>query len=184
MKSANDLLGICMTEAVTEVPEEPAKSGKKPLIIGLVLALAGAGGGYFAAASGLLPILPGASHESADGEGAHGAAPDHQAAPEPMPEVAFVALEPMVISLNHAQHVQHLRFRAQLEVVKEYQSEVETLVPRVMDVMNSYLRALEVKDFADPIALTRLRAQMLRRIQIVTGSGRVRDLLIMDYVLN
>jgi flagellar FliL protein len=31
--------------------------------------------------------------------------------------------------------------------------------------------------------MTRLRAQMLRRIQVVTGEGRVRDLLITRFVL-
>jgi flagellar FliL protein len=34
------------------------------------------------------------------------------------------------------------------------------------------------------MALTRLRGQMLRRVQIVVGKDRVRDLLIMDFVLN
>jgi flagellar FliL protein len=32
--------------------------------------------------------------------------------------------------------------------------------------------------------MARLRAQMLRRIQVVTGEGRVRDLLITEFVLN
>jgi len=32
--------------------------------------------------------------------------------------------------------------------------------------------------------LLRLRSQMLRRVQVVTGEGRVRDLLIMEFVLN
>ena len=57
-------------------------------------------------------------------------------------------------------------------------------MPRVIDVLNSYLRALEIGDIADAAALVRLRAQMLRRIQIVTGAGRVNDLLIMEFVLN
>ena len=56
--------------------------------------------------------------------------------------------------------------------------------PRVMDVLNSYLRAVEVSDLEDPSALISLRAQMLRRIQLVTGEGRVRDLLIMEFVLS
>jgi flagellar FliL protein len=29
-----------------------------------------------------------------------------------------------------------------------------------------------------------MRAQLLRRIQIVTGEGRVRDLLVTEFVLN
>ena len=53
------------------------------------------------------------------------------------------------------------------------------LMPRIQDVLNSYLRAVEVRQLEDPSALLRLRAQMLRRVQIVTGEGRVRDLLIL-----
>ncbi len=53
-----------------------------------------------------------------------------------------------------------------------------------MDILNGYLRAVDVRDLEDPSALIRLRAQMLRRIQIVTGEGRVKDLLIMEFVLN
>ena len=56
--------------------------------------------------------------------------------------------------------------------------------PRVVDVLNSYLRALEPSDLEANSILVRLRAQMLRRIQIVTGAGRVNDLLIMEFVLN
>ena len=64
------------------------------------------------------------------------------------------------------------------------EADVTKLTPRVMDVLNSYLRAVAVSDLEDPSALVSLRAQMLRRIQLVTGEGRVRDLLIMEFVLS
>ncbi len=57
-------------------------------------------------------------------------------------------------------------------------------MPRVVDVLNGYLRALEIQDIESAAALTRLRAQMLRRVQIVAGPGRINDLLIMEFVLN
>ena len=62
--------------------------------------------------------------------------------------------------------------------------EVTLLIPRILDVLNGYLRAVEVSELGDPNALVRLRSQMLRRIQIVTGEGRVRDLLVTEFVLN
>ena len=49
---------------------------------------------------------------------------------------------------------------------------------------DGYLRALQTSDVENPSALARLRAQMLRRVQIVTGQGRVNDLLIMEFVIN
>jgi flagellar FliL protein len=54
----------------------------------------------------------------------------------------------------------------------------------VIDVLNSYLRALEPGDLEDPSALTRIRSQMLRRVQVVAGLNKVNDLLIMEFVLN
>jgi flagellar FliL protein len=61
---------------------------------------------------------------------------------------------------------------------------VTHLLPRILDVLNGYLRAVELAELEDPDALVRLRAQMLRRIQIVTGQGMVRDLLVTEFVLN
>ena len=53
---------------------------------------------------------------------------------------------------------------------------MKLIMPRVTDVLNGYLRAVEVRDLEDPTALSRLRAQMLRRVQMVSGEGRVLDL--------
>ena len=52
-----------------------------------------------------------------------------------------------------------------------------------MDVMNTYLNAVDASAFEDPIAMIKMRSQLLRRIQIVTGDERVKDLLIMEFVL-
>ena len=57
-------------------------------------------------------------------------------------------------------------------------------MPRVMDVINSYLRVLDRQELTDPRTLARLRAQLLRRIQIVTGDVLVRDLLVTEFVVN
>ncbi len=162
-----------MTEIESTEEDAPKKRSKMPLIIGLVLALAGGGGGFFAVYSGM--IL------GADMAGDH--ADEHVEEMVDLPDVAFIPVDPIVVSLNSTT-TKHLRFRAQLEVPSQYQSEVETILPRVVDVLNSYLRALEPADIEAPAALVKLRAQMLRRIQIVTGSGRVRDLLVMEFVLN
>ncbi|RKF13033.1 flagellar basal body protein FliL [Roseovarius spongiae] len=160
----------------------PAKSSKLPLLLGVGLALAGAGGGFYAVWSGL--IMGGESHAGAaharPASDGGGAGESHVA----MPDIAYVPVDPLVISLGDGATGAHLRFRAQLEVASRYQGEVETLMPRVIDVLNSYLRALETADLADSTALIRLRSQMLRRVQIVTGKDRVRDLLIMEFVLN
>ncbi|MDT8325875.1 MAG: flagellar basal body-associated FliL family protein [Roseovarius sp.] len=155
------------------------KASKLPLILGLVLALVGGGGGFFAVYSGMLPLD--GDHKAAasdDGQGTHLPEIAH------MPDVAFVPVDPLTISMGYGGEKHHLRFRAELEVKTAHKSEVERLMPRVVDVLNNYLRALNLADIEDNTALVRLRAQMLRRVQIVTGGERVNDLLIMEFVLN
>ena len=161
-----------MSEPEPEEDESPKKKSKLPLLIGLVLALAGGGGGFYATWSGMILGPESAEHA------------EEEAYPDAVPDVAFVPVDPMVVSLNSASRSKHLKFRAELEVPVAFQPDVEKLLPRVIDVLNGYLRALEVADLEDPSALTRLRSQMLRRVQIVTGQGRVNDLLIMEFVLN
>ncbi|UWQ28667.1 flagellar basal body-associated protein FliL [Leisingera sp. M523] len=174
-----------MTDAAVDTEAEaPAKKSKLPLIIGVVLALAGGGGGFFAVQSGLLPFGQKAAPEPAHAAGEAPEGVDSGETAEDIANLAFIEMDPIVITLRKASGIKHLRFRAQLEVDLAHQAEVEKILPRVIDVLNSYLRALELEDLTDPMALPKLRAQMLRRINIATGQGRVRDLLIMDFVLN
>ncbi|WP_444463738.1 flagellar basal body-associated FliL family protein [Rhodobacter capsulatus] len=163
-----------MAEPEAAGEETPKKKSKLPILIGLVLMLLLGGGGFYAVYSGM--ILAPAHPE--------GAAAEEETHVEPTePKIAFVALDPMVISLPEGP-ARHLRFSAQLEVPILKQKEVELLKPRVMDVLNGFLRAVEVKDLEDPAALLRLRAQMLRRVQIVVGEGMVNDLLVIEFVMN
>jgi len=160
-----------MAEAEEASDEAPKKRSKKPLLFGLVAAVLLGGGGFFAAYSGLLPF--------------GGTAGGHAAVEiEPLPEVDFVPIAPLVISLGPESRNRHLRFAAELEVPKNFTVEVTGMMPRVVDVLNGYLRAVDTHQFDEPGALIRLRAQMLRRVQIVLGEARVRDLLITEFVLN
>lgn len=148
----------------------PKKKSKMPLIIGIVLSLILGGAGFYATVSGM--ILGAGGDLSPVAEVAA------------LPDIAFVPIEPLVISLGAAAQSRHLRFTAQLEVAGAHSAEVALLQPRILDVLNGYLRAVDVAELEDPTALVRIRAQMLRRIQIVSGEGRVRDLLITEFVLN
>jgi len=160
--------------------DQPKKGSKKPLILGLVLALLGGGGGYMAVQMGLV----GGGHEQAHDDGHDDGHEDEGEESEMLPELAFVPMETLVINLPQQARAQHLLFTAQLEVDPTYSQEVADLMPRIVDVLNGYLRAVDLSELEDPTALIRLRAQMLRRVQVVVGEGRVRDILIMEFVLN
>jgi flagellar protein FliL len=162
-----------MTEVADSDADRPRKSGKKPLFIGLALALLGAGGGFFVVQSGML---------SGDGKTAQDA--NQPVAASVALTVGFVALDPLVISLPATNGRDHLRFSAQLEVPLAYVAEVAAIKPRIVDVLNGYLRAVDLAELENPAALARMRGQMLRRVQVVAGDGRISDLLIMEFVLS
>ncbi len=165
-----------MTDATADEVETPKKSGKKGLILGMILAVAGGVGGYFITASGLLPIGSGAEAKEEDSN-------SNKRPATAFPDVSFVDLPPVIVSVN-AGDSRHLKFHAQLEVNAGYAAEVEKMQPRIMDVLNSYLRAVELNDLEDSLALVRIRGHLLRRIGIVVGDGRVRDVLVTEFVLN
>ncbi|MEO0773679.1 MAG: flagellar basal body protein FliL, partial [Pseudomonadota bacterium] len=107
------------TEEIEDEVEK--KRSKMPLILGLVLALLGGGGGFFVMYSGML----GGGEEMAE------ETPEKEDDPDlPMADsgadVAFVPIDPLVISLNQAGGM-NLRFRASLEVDKTAEDSVTNL---------------------------------------------------------
>ena len=165
-----------MTDATSGEVEPAEKSGKTRMILGLILALAGAAGGFYLTSSGMLPI--GGKQERKPADAAEEAKPV-----KPLPAVSFVDLPPVILAVK-TDESRHLKFHAQLEVHSDHAGEVEKMLPRIMDVLNTYLRAIETSDLEDSLALVRIRGHLLRRIGIVVGEGRVRDVLIMEFVLN
>lgn len=155
----------------TKTEGSTRKSLKLPVIAGFLLAIATGGGGFYVVYSGLLPIGESQAEQVSDSTVA-------------TPEIAFVPLDPMVISLAPQSGNRHLRFSAQLEVEVAQVAAVREMLPRIIDVLNTYLRAIETRDLENPAALQTLRTQILRRIQIVVGPDRVRDVLVMEFILN
>lgn len=155
-----------MTDTAT--PAAPPKTGRKLLILGALLAVLGGAGGFYATFSGL--ILGAGTTASAE------------FTDRSSPIGTFVRIEPITVNMPSVSGPRHLRFGAQLEVTPAHAAEVARLMPRILDVLNTYLRALDSHELEEPAALLRLRAQMLRRIQIVTGPGRVSDILITEFI--
>lgn len=150
--------------------DAPKKKGGG-LLFGIIGAVVLGGAGFAAVYMGLV----GGSAE-----------PEKQAmvAVAPLPDVNFLEMDDIIVSLGKNASAKHLRFRGHLEIDPTYREDVTLLMPRVYDVLNTFLRAVDEKEIARPSSLIKLRAQMLRRVQIVTGEGRVRDLLITEFVLN
>jgi len=166
-----------MAEDIEDSATATRKRSKMPLLIGVVLALAGGGGTFFAVWSGKL--LGGehaeAGHDTHKGDDTEG---------EYAADVAFVPVTPLIVALGDRAGSRHLRFAASLEVPSRYVQDVTHLMPRIVDALNSFLQAVEERDVADRDSLLRLRVQMLHRVRLVVGQDRVSDLLVSEFVLN
>ncbi len=168
-----------MSEDSETTGETPKKKSKLPLIVGLVLAITGAGGGFFLGSSG---ILTGAKEEAHANTEESSANTDEQATA--LEAVAFVEIPPVLISLQPGAQARTLRFRGSLEVPSEHESAVTNVLPRISDMLNSYLRALDAEDIEARGSLLKLRSQMMHRVDLIVGEGIVNDLLVMEFILN
>lgn len=110
--------------------------------------------------------------------------PNRTAPTSEIADLAFVPLDPIIISFSRGNQRQLLRFVGNLEVDPAAISEVEILKPRIIDILNGYLRALQLEDLEEPAALLKIRSQLLHRVKIVAGEERINDLLIVEFVLN
>ncbi len=161
-----------------------AKGGRKrPLLIGAALMALSAAGAFAAVSMGFVPGLGGAGAEEAEAaaEGSEGAL---EGKGEAAAAVAFVPMEPMTVTLGSGPERAHLRFTSQLEVPPGGVEAVQAMMPRIVDVLGGYLRALEPAMVEERDAHVRLRAQMLRRVRLVVGAEAVRDLLVTEFVIN
>lgn len=157
-----------MTDAaVTDAPT--GKKSRKALVLASIAATILGGGGFYAVYSGALDMLM---------------QPKSASAPARSTDFAFVPVGPVIVSLNRRPQRGHMRFAAHLETPSAAESTVTAQLPRIVDVLNSYLHTLDANELEEPGALIRLRGQMLRRVQIVAGPENIRDLLITEFVLN
>ena len=154
----------------------PKKKKLLPLLLGLVLAAVLGGGGFYATYSGML--LGGGSKD------AHAEAGTDEHGEPATAGTVFVPIDPILVSLSRDDAPRHLRFRGQIEADASQQAAIVAVMPRILDALNSYLRAVSTEDLEKPTALIRLRAQMLRRIQLVVGDLEIRDFLVTEFVLN
>jgi flagellar FliL protein len=157
-----------MTDQTAAASEDrPARKGIFWIAVACIAALGG-GGAFYAAQSGAI----GGSLATSD-----------EAPQEENPTPQFLELDPALVAVGGPGVVRQLRFRAFLEVEPGAGDHVPDLAPRILDVCATYLRALDLATLEEPSALMLIRAQLLRRVQLLAGPDAVRDLLIVDFVI-
>lgn len=160
-------------EDETEVAPPPKRS-RAPLLIGLALFILLGAGSFYAMYSGMLPFPGGQKGENHR--------PTYAAA-QPDGAPAFVPIGEMVVPLGPNAKAKFLVIDTQIEARREDAAALAALRPRILDVFNTFLRAVEESDIEAPSATIRLRAQLLRRVSAVAAPIQPRDLLITSFVL-
>lgn len=154
-----------------QTAETEAKKGGSGLVLGLILAVIGAAGGYAAVGLDLLGLRH--APESVE---------DHSyVAPA---AGVFVEIPQIIVMHGPFLSGRHLRFRGSLEVRPEDAEQVKILMPRVVDVLQNFLRSVKAEYFDYPDAIDQFRNHMRVRVIDVIGEAPLIDLLILELVPN
>jgi flagellar FliL protein len=151
-----------------ETAETPAKkSGKGKLIllaVPVVLLLAGAGLWF----SGILPHALGLDKHQ-----------EHAAeAAKPVPPT-YIDVPEMVANLNSNSHKpSYVKLSARIEVPKPEDAEkVKAALPRLQDMMQTYLREMRPEELRGSAGTYRLREELLVRANAAVAPAKVSDVL-------
>ncbi len=158
--------------------EESGKSGgskKLFLIVGVVLLLAVGG---FAAAyfTGLIdPVIAwitGGDDKEEDQAAIGGNA-------------VFFPLEEVIVNLNTGgRKSTFLKIKISLELADAGDiSRIETVMPRIMDNFQVYLRELRIEDLKGAAGMYRLREELLTRVNVAVAPAKVNDVLFKEMLV-
>ena len=159
-----------------------SESGKRKLagkvlilkyVLPLLLVVGGAGGAFV---SGALDGLLGLESEVAEGES--------QEPEEPL-ELVYYDLPEMLVNLSGAgRRTHYLKISVSLELTDPGDiSRLETILPRIIDNFQVYLRELRVEDLQGSAGLYRLREELLNRVSVAAAPAKVHDVLFKEMLI-
>lgn len=172
-----------------EPAEESGGKMKKLLLIIVPILLLGVGGGlYF---TGMLDSLLGKNKPAAEGEehaeGGHGEEKDdghgdghggHGSG------VAFLAVPDIIVNLQSDDNPHFIRLKVKLELKNEKDLQaVETVVPRVIDQFQTFLREMRLQDLRGTAGIYRLRQELLYRVNLAAKPVVVQDVLFQEILV-
>ena len=149
-----------------KLPSLKMPSLKMMIIIGGALLLVGGGGAYFYFFKG---------------------AAEHKEEAKPVAKPAiFVDLPDVLVNLSNAanERTQYLKVKIVLELpTPEVVTEIQPLMPRVMDAFQTYLRELRPTDLDGSAGLYRLKEELTRRVNAAVAPNRVTAVLFKEIVV-
>ena len=156
----------------------PKEGGKKKLliIVGLVILLivGGLAAAYF---TGLLdPVIEMITgDETAEG----GSEETTESGP-----TVFYDLQEILVNLNTGgRKSTFLKIRVSLELQKADIAKVESIMPRIVDNFQTYLRELRIDDLKGSAGMYRLREELLIRVSAAAAPTKIKDVLFKEMLV-
>lgn len=152
---------------------------KKMMMItggGLLVVLLGIGGGlYFFMFSG----------HGADKAGTKVASADAPQIPLVPPQVTFMDMPDIVVNIQTADgSPAYLKLSVSLELqAASEKAGMTTLMPRVVDQFQGYLRELRVDDLRGSAGVMRIKEELIRRVNAAAAPYGVRDVLLKEMII-
>ena len=139
----------------------------------LLLLLGGGAGAYF------LGMFDSPDEEHAQ---AGGADSEHE---EGKPKAVFYDLPEILVNLNSSgKKENYLKIRIALELEDaKAQTDLEPLMPRVVDNFQVFLREMRVEDLSGSAGMIRLKEELLQRINLSVQPLKVRDVLFKEMLI-
>ena len=113
----------------------------------------------------------------------HGQARDH--AEEPAPPPSYVDLPEMVANLNSGRgRPSYVKLSARIEVPRpDDVVKVKAAMPRLQDLMQTYLREMRPEELRGSAGTYRLREELLARANAAVAPARVSDVLFTQMIV-
>lgn len=164
-----------------EAGEQPEGGGSKKLIIIIALlflvVVGGLAGAYF---TGLLDpviamVIGGDEQASEGGEGTEAA----------QGRAVFYDLQELLVNLNTGgRKSSFLKIRVSLELENENdRAKLDTVMPRVIDNFQTYLRELRIDDLKGSAGMYRLREELLVRVNAAATPAKIKDVLFKEMLI-
>lgn len=163
-------------DAESDATEGSGKSGSS-LIFQIIMVLV-VGAASFAAVF-LLPRDEPASTEHGSEHGSEHA--DAEPELDLAPDTTFLELTPLTLSLSDNRRT--LKIGITLEVISGEEGYIDPDDPKIRDAFMGYLRSLRTEQLEDAAFMAQMRAQLLRRAEVILGPGKIHGILITDFLV-
>jgi flagellar FliL protein len=98
--------------------------------------------------------------------------------------IGVFLLRPIIVSLKPQGRIRYLKVSLAVETTPESEHVFIDHELRIVDILNSYLRAVPLDAIEDPAVMERIREQIARRVSFIVDPAPVQAVLITDFILS